>query len=73
MKNDTVYFIEVKYRSSSLQGSGLDYITKKKQQQMSYAAETFIAAHNINIPYMTCAISVGPMFEVGSFIKLDSI
>ncbi len=38
-----VYFTEVKYRSSSDWGSGFDYITKKKQQQMRFAAEFWIA------------------------------
>ncbi len=38
-KNQTIYFVEVKYRRSSYSGDGLDYITPKKLQQMSFAAE----------------------------------
>jgi Holliday junction resolvase-like predicted endonuclease len=38
-KNNVVYFIEVKYRSSEKQGSGLEYITPKKLSQVQFAAE----------------------------------
>ncbi len=43
--NDTRYFIEVKYRSSSKQGGGLAAITKKKLQQMMFAAELYGTNH----------------------------
>lgn len=42
-KDTCVYFTEVKYRSSELWGGGLDYITKKKLQQMQFAAEFWLA------------------------------
>jgi Holliday junction resolvase-like predicted endonuclease len=38
-KEKVVYFVEVKYRSSEKQGSGLEYITPKKLGQMHFAAE----------------------------------
>jgi uncharacterized protein (TIGR00252 family) len=38
-KEKVVYFVEVKYRSSDKQGSGLEYITPKKLGQMHFAAE----------------------------------
>lgn len=41
-KNNTVYFIEVKYRSSDRHGSGFDYITPKKLKQMEFAAEMWL-------------------------------
>lgn len=37
-----VYFTEVKYRSSSDWGDGLDYITPKKLKQMKFAAEFWL-------------------------------
>jgi uncharacterized protein (TIGR00252 family) len=37
-----VYFTEVKYRSSSNWGDGLDYITPKKLKQIKFAAEMWI-------------------------------
>lgn len=39
------YFIEVKYRSSTTKGSGIDAITPKKLQQMIFAAELYDADH----------------------------
>ncbi len=42
-KQKVIYFTEVKYRSSDLQGSGLEYITKKKLQQINFAAEFWIS------------------------------
>jgi Holliday junction resolvase-like predicted endonuclease len=43
-KQQVMYLIEVKYRRTSGQGYGLDYITPKKLEQMRFAAE--IWAHN---------------------------
>jgi ribonuclease HII len=40
---ETLYFTEVKYRRSDLQGGGIAAITPKKQQQMSFAAEFYAA------------------------------
>ena len=42
----TVYFTEVKYRSSSNWGEGLDYITEAKLTQMRFAAELWLAQHD---------------------------
>lgn len=45
-KDDCIYFVEVKYRSSDSQGSGFDYITPSKLKQMEYAAETWLQKNN---------------------------
>jgi uncharacterized protein (TIGR00252 family) len=42
-KGSTIYFIEVKSRSTALQGRALDYITPQKQRQMQFAAEVWVA------------------------------
>ncbi|MGH7218050.1 MAG: ribonuclease HII [Candidatus Microsaccharimonas sp.] len=44
-KDAEVYFIEVKYRSSAVQGGGLAAITPKKLQQMRFAAELYCARY----------------------------
>lgn len=44
-KKDCVYFVEVKYRGSNQWGSGLDYLTPRKLQQMQFAAEFWMATH----------------------------
>lgn len=38
-----IYFTEVKYRKTAFYGTPLETITKKKQQQMRFAAEAFLA------------------------------
>lgn len=45
-RKKTLYFIEVKSRSSQAWGSGLDYITPKKLQQMRFAAEVWLSEHD---------------------------
>lgn len=65
-----VYFCEVKYRQRDSQGSGLDYITPKKLQQMSLAAEAWVHLTGWQGEYQLAAIEVsGPSFEVTAFIE----
>ena len=42
----TVYFTEVKFRSSDAWGTGFDYITKQKLKQMHFAAEFWLSENN---------------------------
>ena len=44
-KDDILYFTEVKYRKNDDFGGGLAAITAKKQRQMHFAAELFMAKH----------------------------
>ena len=44
-KDDTLHFTEVKYRKNDNFGGGLAAITSKKQRQMRFAAELFVAKH----------------------------
>ena len=44
-KDATLYFTEVKYRKNAKFGDGLAAITAKKQQQIRFAAEFFLAKH----------------------------
>ncbi|HEX3568296.1 MAG TPA: YraN family protein [Candidatus Saccharimonadales bacterium] len=67
---DSVYFCEVKYRASNKQGSGIDYITPKKLQQMRFAAESWVHAHAWQGDYQLCAIEVsGSAFRVTAVVK----
>ncbi len=42
IKDDRIYFTEVKYRKDSYRGTPLDMITKKKLKQMIFAEESFL-------------------------------
>lgn len=67
-KNRVVYFVEVKYRSSNSQGGGLDYITPKKLQQMSFAAENWVQEQKYSGDYQLSAIEVSRDFAITSHI-----
>jgi len=64
----TIYFVEVKYRENDAHGSGLEYITEKKLQQMRFAAEMWVQENDWRGDYDIVAIEVsGPGYDVTSF------
>lgn len=65
----TVYFVEVKYRVSDSQGTGLEYITAKKLGQMKFAAQMWVAENHWADDYQLAAMEVsGPDYKVSNFI-----
>lgn len=46
-KDEYIYFTEVKYRKSSLHGSGFDAITPSKLRQMHFAATSYLKYQNM--------------------------
>jgi ribonuclease HII len=73
VKDKTFYFTEVKYRKKSIQGTGLDAITHKKQQQMKFAAEFYVASHRLSgVGLRLAAVSVSgipPVIE--TYLELE--
>lgn len=68
-RKDTIYFVEVKYRSTDSQGSGLDYITPRKLAQMHFAAEFWMAKYDVGADYRLAACEVtGSTFEVTAWL-----
>lgn len=68
-KHSTVYFVEVKYRKTNLQGGGLDYITPKKLTQMQFAAQSWVSSSQYEGEYQLSALEVsGDDFEVTNFL-----
>lgn len=64
------YFVEVKYRRSSAQGGGMEYITSKKLRQMSFAASFWLARHKVADDYRLGGIEVGGEdFAIVDFIE----
>lgn len=64
-----IYFIEVKYRKNLNQGSGLEYITAKKLQQMQFAAELWVQQNQWLGSYQLGAIELtGLNFEITNFL-----
>jgi ribonuclease HII len=68
-KDKTIYCVEVKYRQNTAQGSGLDYITPKKLQQMYFAAEVWAAKNHWQNDICLAAIEVaGDDYHIETFI-----
>ncbi|HUP26044.1 MAG TPA: YraN family protein [Candidatus Limnocylindrales bacterium] len=57
-KAGTVYMVEVKYRKSKAYGSGLEYVTAKKLQQMKFAAEIWVSHNKWEGNYQLMAIGI---------------
>jgi len=69
-RDQLLYFCEVKYRRTSAQGAGLDYITSRKLAQMRFAAESWVHRFAWQGDYQLCAIEVsGPHFRITSVVK----
>jgi len=69
MQRKRVYFIEVKYRKTNNQGSGLEYITAKKLDQMNFAARLWLSQNDWDGDYCLGAIEVsGQDFEITNFL-----
>jgi len=64
-----VTLVEVKYRESSGQGSGLDYITPAKLAQMQFAAELWVTENSYSGEYTLAAIELSSeAYEVTKFL-----
>lgn len=69
-RDGVVYFCEVKYRRSADQGTGIEYVTNKKVQQMRFAALSWIHVHGWNGKSQLCAIEVsGVDFQITNVVK----
>ena len=68
-KDDTVYFVEVKYRKNDDQGGGLESITASKLRQMKFAAEIWVQESKWGGPFQLSAVELaGRDFTVMSFL-----
>jgi len=68
-KDSVIYFVEVKYRKTDAQGSGLDYITDTKLKRMQRGAFYWVDETKYTGEFQLAAIEVaGPQFMVEHFI-----
>ena len=66
-----VHLVEVKYRQNAISGSGIEYITPKKLNQMELASAHWTNENNWPGEICLNAIEiVGPRFRVSKFIEL---
>ena len=69
IKDGTAYCVEVKYRQSNHQGSGLEYVTVAKLKQMQFAAEQWVHATKWSGEYQLAALEVsGDSYKVTNFV-----
>lgn len=69
-RGSTVYFCEVKYRRSSNRGSGIEYVTPRKVQQMRLSARHWLYENQWRGSSQLCAIEVsGPGFTITNVVK----
>lgn len=68
-KSNTIYFVEVKYRSSNKQGGAIAAITPKKLQQMGFAANLYAANYNLKTKQQLAVVTVNQGGEI-KFLKL---
>ena len=72
IKDDHIYFTEVKYRKTPRQGSPFESITKEKQQQMRFAAEAFLKYSGIDkSPLLAVAAVEGEDFKLQDWFTLS--
>jgi len=68
-KAKVIHFVEVKYRRTSAQGSGLDYITPSKLRQMHLAATAWAQENQWPGDYVLSAVELsGQDFRVSAFL-----
>ncbi len=68
-KHGPITFVEVKYRLTTEQGGGLDYITEPKLRQMHFAAELWVSEHRYTGEFVLAALELaGPDFSVTQFV-----
>lgn len=68
-KHSVINFVEVKYRKTVFQGTGVDYITPAKLRQMHFAAELWLQEHEYSDECSLAVLEVsGPEYIVTNFI-----
>ena len=75
IKDQDIYFTEVKYRKEISHGSGLDAITKEKHHKMTFAAESFLKYattkyRNYN-PHLAVAAVSNSNYDITDWFTLD--
>lgn len=75
-----IYFTEVKYRKNSEHGKPLDFVDKKKQKQISFAAEAFMkllskkldrTLDDLPSPILAAAAVSGEDFKLDEWVELE--
>lgn len=69
-RDEVVWFVEVKYRTTALFGDGLEYIGPSKINHLQRAASLWVTQHGYNGEYTLGAVAVGGDNLIGELIEL---
>lgn len=70
LKDQTIHFVEVRYRFSDDQGSGFESITESKLKRMRQAAWAWVDQNKYSGEYVLSAVEIaGPNYSVIGFIE----
>lgn len=71
-KWNDIFFTEVKYRKDHCHGSPLEMVTKKKQDQIRFAAESYLKySKSTKTPHLAVAAVSGSDYKLESWFTLD--
>ena len=71
-KRNDIFFTEVKYRQDHQHGSPLAMITKEKQRQMRFAAESYLKySKSVKIPHLAAAAVSGLDYKFETWFVVD--
>ncbi len=68
LKDSRMYFVEVKYRRTQLQGGGVAAITSRKKRQMKFASEFWLHTQTLTNASLAVLEVSGDSFEVTYFV-----
>ncbi len=71
--SDTIYFTEVKYRKTAVNGDGLEAVTQTKLQQMKFAADLYLSnskLDTIDVQLAVASVS-GVDFKMDAWLPLE--
>ena len=72
--DDSVFFTEVKYRKTTKFGEAIEFVDRKKQEQVRFAAESYLAMHpefkDFTIRLAVAGVS-GEDFQIEDWIVID--
>jgi putative endonuclease len=69
-KDNRLFFVEVRYRTTNQQGSGIDSVTQAKLKKMQRSAWYYVDETEWRGPYQNSVIEVeGPGYQILSFIE----
>lgn len=73
VKEGSIFFHEVKYRRTAIQGGGIGAITPRKLKQMKFAAELYVASHQLfdTSPRLTVIAVTGVTPKVEAYLELE--